>query len=212
MIAREIAKIYMSYGLLKKGHLVETDRAGLVGEYVGQTAIKTKEKIAEAMGGVLFIDEAYSLLDGSGGYGKEAIDTLLKEMEDSRDEFVVIVAGYGKEMGEFINSNPGLQSRFSTVINFPDYSAEELMQIFELAAKKDGSIVADDARDWLAQWLNSSAPLGAKGFGNGRFVRNLFEKTVVAQSHRLAEINAVEKEVLQLIGISDIKVGASAIE
>lgn len=211
LVAREIAKIYRSYGILEKGHLVETDRAGLVAEYVGQTAVKTKEKVAEAIGGVLFIDEAYSLVDGdsSGGFGKEAIDTLLKEMEDKRDSLVVIVAGYGREMESFISSNPGLKSRFSRTITFSDYSIEELMQIFELLAKTDGYVIESGAREWLAQWISKEAPIGKKGFGNGRFMRNLFEKTIVAQAHRLETSNANSKEALQLILRGDIESGAT---
>lgn len=213
MVAREIAKIYRSYGILEKGHLVETDRAGLVGEYVGQTAVKTKDKVSEAIGGVLFIDEAYSLVDklSAGGYGQEAIDTLLKEMEDKRDSLVVIVAGYGREMESFISSNPGLKSRFSRTITFSDYSIEELMQIFELLAKTDGYIIESGAREWLAQWISKEAPIGKKGFGNGRFMRNLFEKTIVAQAHRLETSNVSSKDALQLILRCDIESGANGL-
>lgn len=209
MIAREIAKIYKAYGLLAKGHLIETDRSGLVSEYIGNTAPKTKEIIEEAIGGVLFIDEAYALLDGDGGmsFGKEAIDTLLKEMEDKRDSFVVIVAGYGKEMESFINSNPGLQSRFSKTIAFPDYTAEELLQLFELFAKKSAYIISDEARNWLATWFVTEAPIGKKGFGNGRFVRNLFEKTIVVQSQRVALSNLDNKTALQTISVDDVMSG-----
>jgi SpoVK/Ycf46/Vps4 family AAA+-type ATPase len=210
MIAREIAKIYKAYGLLSKGHLIETDRSGLVSEYIGNTAPKTKEIINEAIGGVLFIDEAYALLDGDGGgisFGKEAIDTLLKEMEDKRDSFVVVVAGYGKEMEAFINSNPGLQSRFSKTIAFPDYTAEELLQLFELFAKKSAYILSDEARDRLATWFITEAPIGKKGFGNGRFVRNLFEKTIVVQSQRVALSNLENKTELQTISLDDVLSG-----
>lgn len=208
MIAREIAKLYKSMGLLEKGHLIETDRAGLVAEYVGQTAIKTKKLIADAQGGVLFIDEAYALLDdpksGSGSFGSEAIDTLLKEMEDKRGSFVVIVAGYRNEMESFLSSNPGLQSRFSRTIDFPDYSPEELLQIFEIQAKTGGYILSDEARSLLAKWLVTKAPIGTKGFGNGRFVRNIFDKTVLAQAHRLDQANSETKEALQEIHPTDI--------
>lgn len=213
MIAREIAKIYKSYGVLEKGHLVETDRSGLVAEYLGQTAVKTKEIVQRAMGGVLFIDEAYALLDdsGNGGYGKEAIDTLLKEMEDKRDAFVVIVAGYVREMENFVNSNPGLRSRFSKTIAFPDYSSEELLQIFELTAKKSGYVISSDARNRLARWLVNDAPLGEKGFGNARFVRNLFEKTLIAQAQRVASPEVEGKEALQQITHSDIELGIASV-
>ncbi|MDP2126627.1 MAG: AAA family ATPase [Pseudohongiella sp.] len=202
IMAREIAKIYRSYGLLEKGHLVETDRGDLVGEYVGHTAIKTKAKIKEALGGVLFIDEAYSLVDDK--FGAEAIDTLLKEMEDKRDSFAVIVAGYREEMESFINSNPGLKSRFSRTIDFPDYSAAELLEIFELLCAKAGYIVLDDTRNSLAAWLVNSAPLGEKGFGNGRYIRNLYERTIVAQAERVSTQNLEDKESLQTISAEDI--------
>ena len=131
-VARILANIYKQLGVISKGQLVETDRSGLVAEYVGQTAIKTNKIIDTAMDGVLFIDEAYSLISqGDNDYGKEAIATLLKRMEDDRDRLIVILAGYTEEMKEFINSNPGLQSRFNRYIEFPDYSADELFQIFE---------------------------------------------------------------------------------
>lgn len=212
MIAREIANLYRSYGLISKGHLVETDRSGLVSEYVGQTALKTREIVSSAVGGVLFIDEAYSLLDSGGtGYGKEAIDTLLKEMEDKRESLVVIVAGYENEMDKFLNSNPGLRSRFGRTIHFPDYSADELLSIYELSAKKSGYIISDSARSWLANWLVSDAPIGKKGFGNGRFVRNLFEKSLVAQAHRIGEIGAESKDDLESIVASDVETAVGRI-
>lgn len=212
MIAREIARLYRSYGLLSKGQLIETDRSGLIAEYVGQTAIKTREIVSSAIGGVLFIDEAYSLVDqGQWGFGKEAIDTLLKEIEDKRESFVVIAAGYGDEMEKFLDSNPGLRSRFGKTINFPDYSAEELLEIYELSAKKSGYVVSDSARDWLANWLITEAPIGKKGFGNGRFVRNVFEKTLVAQAHRIGEIGADGRDELQSIVVSDVEAAVARV-
>lgn len=211
MVAREIAKIYKSYGLLSSGHLIETDRSGLVAEYVGHTAIKTKEIIAKAQGGVLFIDEAYALLDqDGGGFGKEAIDTLLKEMEDKRDSFVVIVAGYKPEMQSFINSNPGLKSRFSRIIDFPDYSPEELLQIFELTVKKANYKLSSEARNALAVYL-SNLEIGVKGFGNGRFVRNLFENSIIVQAERLAKNRIFDDESLKEINAEDILIATKSL-
>jgi SpoVK/Ycf46/Vps4 family AAA+-type ATPase len=200
MIAREIAKIYKQYGLLEKGHLVETDRAGLVAGYVGQTALKTTDIVDRAMGGILFIDEAYSLLDGD--FGKEAIDTILKLMEDRKGKFAVIVAGYPNEMEKFVNSNPGLKSRFSRTLNFADYSHDDLLQIFELFCTKEGYKISDDARQKLADYLVKNAPIGEKGFGNGRYVRNIFEDTLLKQSKRTAHLKNAKD--LQEITTADI--------
>jgi SpoVK/Ycf46/Vps4 family AAA+-type ATPase len=201
-VAREIAKIYKQFGLLKKGHLVETDRAGLVAEYLGQTAIKTTEIVERAMGGILFVDEAYSLLGDQ--YGKEAIDTLLKIMEDKKGKFAVIVAGYPNEMDNFINSNPGLKSRFGRTLNFMDYSHSELLQIFELFCANEGYKVSDSARQRLADYLVSNAPIGEKGFGNGRYVRNLFEDILLKQSERTSHQDIKNADDLQEITIADI--------
>lgn len=201
-VAREIAKIYKQFGLLKKGHLVETDRAGLVAEYVGQTAIKTKDIIDRAMGGILFIDEAYSLIDNS--YGKEAIDTLLKIMEDKKGKFAVIVAGYPNEIEDFVNSNPGLKSRFGRTLQFDDYSHSELLQIFELFCTKEGYTVSDSARQKLADYLVSNAPIGEKGFGNGRYVRNIFENIILKQSERTSHQSIKHAADLQEITTADI--------
>jgi len=204
-IAREIAKIYKQFGLLKKGHLVETDRSGLVGEYVGETAQKTMGVIEKAMGGVLFIDEAYSLVNGSqNDYGKEAIDTIIKVMEDKKGEFAVIVAGYPEEMNMFIQSNPGLKSRFGRFFNFEDYTHNELLQIFELFCKKEGYQLTDEARFKLADYIVKKAPIGEKGFGNGRYMRNIFEDTVLKQSQRLSIENIEDFEKMQLIIEKDL--------
>lgn len=201
-VAREIAKIYKQFGLLKKGHLVETDRAGLVAEYLGQTAIKTTEIVERAMGGILFVDEAYSLLGDQ--YGKEAVDTLLKIMEDKKGKFAVIVAGYPNEMEKFVNSNPGLKSRFGRTLNFTDYSHSELLQIFELFCANEGYRVSETARQRLADYLVSNAPIGEKGFGNGRYVRNIFEDILLKQSERTSHEDIKTLEDLQEITISDI--------
>lgn len=201
-VAREIAKIYKQYGLLKKGHLVEVDRSGLVAEFLGQTAIKTTEIVQRAMGGILFVDEAYSLLGDQ--YGKEAIDTLLKLMEDKKGQFAVIVAGYPNEMENFVNSNPGLKSRFGRTFNFSDYSHNELLQIFELFCQNEGYILSDAARQKIADNLVIKAPIGEKGFGNGRYIRNIFEDILLKQSERTSHSDINKASDLQEITAEDI--------
>ncbi len=204
-VARIVADIYKELGVLKKGHLVETDRAGLVAEYVGQTAVKTNKIIDSALDGVLFIDEAYSMVsDSSTDYGKEAIATLLKRMEDDRDRLVVILAGYTKEMQDFINTNPGLQSRFNRYIEFPDYTADELYQIFELNLKKFDYKLTDDAKVALQRYFEQAVANKDKNFGNGRFVRNVFEKTLEHQANRLASVSNLTTEQLSEITIEDL--------
>ncbi len=206
-VARIIAGIYKELGVLKKGHLVETDRSGLVAEYVGQTAVKTNEIIDSALGGVLFIDEAYSLASsGDNDYGKEAIATLLKRMEDDRDQLVVILAGYTDEMKEFIHSNSGLRSRFSRHIEFPDYSAEELYRIFELKAKRFDYTISEDAENRLKNHFNAIVDKKDKNFGNARFVRNFFEKTLEQQANRLALESNLTIQKLTEIKSDDVNV------
>ena len=186
MVARLMSRIYKSLGVLSKGHLVEVDRSGLVAGYVGQTAIKTAEVIEKAMGGVLFIDEAYALTNrGSTDYGMEAVDTLLKAMEDHRDDLVVIVAGYTELMQEFVHSNPGLESRFNRFMHFPDYTVEEMTGIFKMRCEKSGYTLEDAAWDTLNEILTKESK-DIEGFGNARGVRNLFEKAIAAQADRLA--------------------------
>jgi len=205
-VARILARIYKNLGVLKSGHLVETDRSGLVAEYVGQTAMKTNELIDSALGGVLFIDEAYALADrSSGDYGSEAIATLLKRMEDDRDNLVVIVAGYTNEMEEFVASNPGLRSRFTRFINFPDYSSEELYGIFMLRVNRYGYKLDNDADAYLKDRLKYVFNHKNRNFGNGRYVRNLFESCVTYQSSRLSPIKDPTKEQLQQITKEDIE-------
>ena len=204
-VARIVAEIYRELGILKKGHLVETDRSGLVAEYVGQTAVKTNKIIDSALDGVLFIDEAYSLVGGGDNdFGKEAIATLLKRMEDNRDCLVVILAGYLGEMQTFINSNPGLQSRFNRYIEFPDYSAEELYQIFESNMKQFDYTIAKDAISPLQEYLMKVVVNKDKNFGNARFVRNLFEKTIERQANRLSKEVDLTNENLSEICVIDI--------
>ncbi|MBR5469200.1 MAG: DUF4236 domain-containing protein [Paludibacteraceae bacterium] len=204
-VARIVASIYKDLGILKKGHLVETDRAGLVGEYVGHTAVKTNKIIDSALDGVLFIDEAYSLIGGGeNDFGKEAIATLLKRMEDNRDRLVVILAGYTQNMKQFINSNPGLQSRFNRYIEFPDYSNEELYQIFEFNLSKYEYHITDEAQKSLQQIFLNAVSNKDKNFGNGRFVRNVFEKILECQANRLATEPNLTAERLSEITIKDL--------
>lgn len=204
-VARILACIYKELGILKKGHLVETDRSGLVAEYVGQTAVKTNKIIDSAMDGVLFIDEAYSLVTNStNDYGKEAIATLLKRMEDDRERLVVILAGYTKEMKEFIDSNPGLQSRFNRYIVFDDYSEDELLQIFLINLKKYEYATTDGAIEKMKQLINKAVINKDHNFGNGRWARNIFEKTLELQANRLATDKNISDEALTTITEDDI--------
>lgn len=204
-VARIIASIYKQLGVLKSGHLVETDRSGLVAEYVGQTAVKTNKIIDSALDGVLFVDEAYSLVQGGNNdFGMEAIATLLKRMEDDRDRLVVILAGYGDEMRQFIDSNPGLQSRFNRYIHFEDYSAEELVQIFLLNASHHQYDVTPGAISKLTEKIQTEVLHKDKNFGNARFVRNLFEKTIENQAARLSRTNEPTRNELLTIEACDV--------
>ena len=203
-VARLLAGIYKELGVLERGHLVETDRAGLVAEYVGQTAVKTNKIIDEALDGVLFIDEAYSLVQGGReDYGKEAIATLLKRMEDDRDRLVVILAGYTNEIEEFINSNPGLRSRFNRYIHFADYTAEELYDIFCLMMKKNEYIMEEESCEVLKKYFVDVVSNKPKDFGNARYVRNMFERTIQNQANRLATEGNLTKDMLKEIKAED---------
>lgn len=205
-VARILANIYSELCVIKKGHLVETDRSGLVAEYVGQTAVKTNKIIDSALDGVLFIDEAYSLVNGGNNdYGTEAISTLLKRMEDDRKRLVVILAGYGNEMQTFINSNPGLQSRFNRYIDFPDYNADELLEIYKRNLNKHKYTLSVEAEAFISVYLANAVASKDKNFGNARFVRNLFEKTLENQAMRLASIGHLTSEMLCEISIEDVK-------
>ena len=211
-VARIIAEIYKNFGILSKGHLVETDRSGLVAGYVGQTALKVQEVVEKAMGGVLFIDEAYTLSPKSGSdYGQEAIDTLLKLMEDHRNDLVVIVAGYPKLMDEFLVSNPGLKSRFNKRFNFEDYSGSELQNIFISICQSNGYNLSYEAGyvseiyfESLVENIRKSGK--AAQFGNAREIRNFFEKTVVNQANRMSTINNPSKATLEKIELTDLPV------
>ncbi len=206
-VARILAKIYKALGLLEKGHLVETDRSGLVAGYTGQTAIKTNERIDEALDGVLFIDEAYALApESDDAYGQEAIATLLKRMEDERGRLAVIVAGYPEEMGRFLDANPGLRSRFNRYIQFPDYGAEELAEIFRRTAAKNDYRLSEGAERRLEEIVEGWMAHRDRTFGNARAVRNLFEKSVERQAVRLAEggVEEAGREVLETLTEEDI--------
>jgi AAA+ superfamily predicted ATPase len=203
-VARIIAKIYKEIGILSKGQLIEVDRSGLVAGYVGQTAIKTQEKIDEAIGGILFIDEAYTLAKGGNDYGQEAIDTILKAMEDYRENFVVIVAGYPELMSEFINSNPGLKSRFNKYFHFPDYNENELVQIFYSMCHKYDYIVDENAKIALRNCISDLIKKKTQNFANAREVRNLFETIVSNQASRIAEENIDNTDELMMIKINDL--------
>jgi SpoVK/Ycf46/Vps4 family AAA+-type ATPase len=204
-VARIVADIYREMGIVKKGHLVETDRSGLVAEYVGQTAVKTNKVVDSALDGVLFIDEAYTLVQGNGNdYGQEAIATLLKRMEDDRDRLVVILAGYTDEMKKFIDSNPGLQSRFSRYIKFPDYNAEELAKIFLLSAKKSEYVCDKDVEASIVDIMEGAVKTKDRNFGNGRFVRNLFEKAIQRQAVRLSSVSPITTKMLTELTLHDL--------
>ena len=206
-VARIVARIYKDLGILKKGHTVETDRAGLVGQYLGETAVKTNAVIDSALNGVLFIDEAYSLTPEDPGrdYGQEAVSTLLKRMEDDRDKLVVIIAGYPNEMQRFIDSNPGLQSRFNRYINFPDYSAADLVDIFKMYAKKGQYTLTDDGETMLQERLEYAVAHKDHNFGNARYVRNVFEKAIQEQANRLAGRRNLTATQLSTLEASDLK-------
>lgn len=204
-VARIVAGIYKELGILKKGHLVEVQRSDLVAEYIGQTAPKTNAKIDDALDGVLFIDEAYTLSSGGqNDYGMEAINTLLKRMEDDRDRLVVILAGYSNEIKQFIDSNPGLESRFNRYIHFDDYSDKELMDIFEYNLNKSQYCITKDAYIKVFGIIRNKVANKDNRFGNARYVRNLFEKIIQKQADRISRIDRPTKSQLSLITIDDI--------
>ena len=203
-VARIIGRLYKQIGVLSKGQLIEVDRSGLVAGYVGQTALKTQEQINKAMGGVLFIDEAYALAQKDDAFGQEAIDTVLKAMEDHRDDLVVIVAGYTKPMEKFINSNPGLKSRFNKYIEFPDYTIDELEEIFYLDCKKYDYVVEDDAKKQIRARIISRKMQRQENFANAREVRNMFEDIITNQARRVAEMEAPTHEDMMTITIMDL--------
>jgi len=205
-VARLIGKLFLKMNVLTKGHLIEAERADLVGEYIGHTAQKTRELIKKALGGILFIDEAYSL--GRGGekdFGKEAIDTLVKHMEDRQHEFILILAGYSREMDFFLTLNPGLQSRFPLVVDFPDYTIDQLMEIAGMMLDDREYALSRDAerklRDHLGFVKSSQTP---NSFSNGRYVRNIIEKAIRTQSMRLLLDNSYDRNDLIVLRSQDL--------
>jgi Cdc6-like AAA superfamily ATPase len=208
-VARLLAQIYRTLGVVKKGQYIETDRAGLVAGYVGQTATKVKAVFDSADGGVLLIDEAYALVRGSDSdFGKEAIDTIVKLVEDRRDSVVVIVAGYPDEMAEFLDFNPGMRSRFPKTIFFPDYTNDELVAIFDTLGKSAGYACDDGAHAKVKSFFEGQARV--HGFGNGRLARNLFEAAVAAQATRIVAIDSPTDDQLSTLTAADIPDVATA--
>ena len=205
-VARIMARVYHTLGILSKGQLVEVDRSGLVAGYVGQTALKTTQVIEKALGGVLFIDEAYAL-SGKGGqdFGQEAIDTILKAMEDHRDDLVVIVAGYEDLMEDFIHSNPGLESRFNKYFYFEDYNGAQLLAIFQSMCAKNGYTLDDKATEYAESYFKTLYEERDENFGNARDVRNVFERAVARQSDRVAALEKPGKEELMALTVADLQ-------
>ncbi len=206
-VARLLAKIYHAIGVLSKGQLVEVDRSGLVAGFVGQTALKTQEVIQKAIGGVLFIDEAYTLVntEAATDFGHEAIEVLLKNMEDHRSDLIVIVAGYTDLMEKFIHANPGLESRFNKYLFFDDYNAQQLMDIFQSICQKNGYVLSKEAQDWAKADFQALYDSRDENFGNARDVRNLFEKAVSRQSNRVAQLEAPTRAQLMELLPEDLK-------
>lgn len=205
-VARLLAKIYYHLGVLSKGHMIETDRSGLVGGYVGQTALKVQDVIKSAIGGVLFIDEAYSLTANRGGsdYGMEAVDTLIKGMEDNRDNLIVIVAGYPDLMNEFLDSNPGMRSRFNKFIYFNDYKPHELVAIFQNMCKSSVYDASKECLDYVESFFEKRYNERIENFANGRDVRNFFETAIVNQANRLAVLDNISDSDLTKLELADV--------
>src|SRR3954452_18132864 len=205
-VARLVGKLFQKMNVLSKGHLIEAERADLVGEYIGHTAQKTRDLIKKAMGGILFIDEAYSL--GRGGekdFGKEAIDTLVKHMEDKQHEFILILAGYSREMEYFLTLNPGLHSRFPLVVDFPDYSIDQLMEITQQMLKGKEYTLSHEAEKKLREhllWIKNT--LNPTSFSNGRYIRNIIEKSIRAQAMRLLMLNSYDMHELMTLRSNDL--------
>jgi len=205
-VARLIGHLFQKMNVLSKGHLIEAERADLVGEYIGHTAQKTRELIKKAQGGILFIDEAYSL--GRGGekdFGKEAIDTLVKHMEDKQHEFILILAGYSREMDYFLTLNPGLHSRFPLVIDFPDYNIDQLMEIARRMLQEREYTFSHEAEKKFRSHLNwVKATMTPNRFSNGRYVRNAIEKSIRAQAMRLLMLNHYDRHELMTLRSNDL--------
>lgn len=204
-VARLIGKLFQKMNVLTKGHLIEAERADLVGEYIGHTAQKTRDLVKKAIGGILFIDEAYSL--GRGGekdFGKEAIDTLVKHMEDKQHDFILILAGYSNEMEYFLSLNPGLHSRFPLVMHFPDYSVEQLMEIGKRMLNEKEYILSQDAERKLKEHLTYVKTLKLISFSNGRYVRNVIEKSIRSQAMRLLTSSSYDRHDLLTLRSNDL--------
>ena len=205
-VARLLAKIYKALGVVSEGQLVEVDRSGLVAGYVGQTATQTAEVVESAIGGILFIDEAYTLIKGGDekDFGQEAVDTLLKLMEDNRDDLIVIVAGYTDKMEEFVNSNPGLKSRFNKYIFFNDYSGSELTEIFNNMAKKQEYDTDKEAGAFVEDYLTKKATAHEENFANAREARNYLERCIERQATRIVEIEDISDDDLRTLTLPDV--------
>ena len=207
-VGRILSELYKAIGVLSKGQLVEVDRSGLVAGFVGQTAIKTSEVVTSALGGILFIDEAYALAPDTGtgnDFGREAIETLLKLMEDHRNDLIVIVAGYTDPMERFINSNPGLESRFNRYLFFEDYNSEELHDIFDLMCKKSEYILTDEAKEYAREFFKQIYENRGENFGNARHVRNFFENIVTVHSDRVSALEGHTRDDLTMVILEDLE-------
>lgn len=207
-VARIVGRIYRKLGLLSKGHFMEVSRTDLIAGYQGQTAHKVKEVIEKAKGGVLFIDEAYSITenDHSDSYGRECLTELTKALEDYREDLVVIVAGYTEPMKQFFESNPGLKSRFNTFIEFDDYSTKELMDILGRMSQNEDYVISDRAKEKLCQQINKSLESKEKEFSNGRFVRNIFESMIMNQARRVVNMESPNLQQLKELTVDDIPI------
>lgn len=205
-VARLIGKLFYQMNVLSKGHLIEAERADLVGEYIGHTAQKTRDLVKKALGGILFIDEAYSLArGGEKDFGKEAIDTLVKHMEDKQHDFVLILAGYPKEMDNFLSLNPGLLSRFPLVVDFPDYSVDDLMEISNrMIAEREYQFDPDAKHKLKSHLMDVKSNIHPAKFSNGRYVRNIIEKTIRAQAMRLLLGDTFHRDDLLTIKSQDL--------
>lgn len=206
-VARLLSKIYAAIGVVDKGHLVEVDRSGLVSGYIGQTAAKVQEVVEEALGGILFIDEAYALTNnkGQGDFGQEAVDTLLKAMEDYRDDLIVIVAGYTDLMEEFLDSNPGLRSRFNKFIVFEDYSAEEELEILKSMCSKQEYMLSKDGMEEARRFFEDRCANKTESYANARDVRNYLEKAISNQASRIVNLKDVDKNILAILEKEDLE-------
>ena len=212
-VARILAELYRAIGVLSKGQLVEVDRSGLVAGFVGQTALKTTEAVNSALGGILFIDEAYALAPDTGGandFGREAIETLLKMMEDHRDDLIIIVAGYSGPMERFIGANPGLESRFNRYFTFEDYNSGQLYEIFSSMCAKSEYILKEDAREFAMEHFEAIYETRDECFGNARHVRNFFENIVAVQSDRVSALEEHTRDALAEVVCEDLRKAALA--